>query len=248
MKCKHCGGRISLEVAYCPYCGMPNEHAQQHVKDMQTYHEVYEDTREDVQEAAHKYTGTTVRVIVIAILITVIILLTVLASNGYSLKRSWMRKQAEKNAAQVMEQMDTYLEDEEYISFVSFCDEKSIDTFESDFEGYEPIVRAGRYYAYTYYGIMKIATPPTYAKTEDLVEQLAESLDTFYTSLDMEQYQYYENVDEAKVKEVFASMEEKTELLLQTYCGISEEEAKAMKTMSKAKRAVTLEEAVLSEK
>lgn len=35
MKCKYCGGNLTLEQAYCPHCGRPNEEAEQHVKDME---------------------------------------------------------------------------------------------------------------------------------------------------------------------------------------------------------------------
>ena len=37
MKCKYCGGNLTLEQAYCPHCGRPNEEAAQHVKDMEHY-------------------------------------------------------------------------------------------------------------------------------------------------------------------------------------------------------------------
>lgn len=45
MKCKYCGGNLTLEQAYCPHCGRPNEEAAQHVKDMEHYKSNFEDTK-----------------------------------------------------------------------------------------------------------------------------------------------------------------------------------------------------------
>lgn len=42
MKCKYCGGEISLEDVKCPYCGRENEEAVQHIKDMQYYQGEFE--------------------------------------------------------------------------------------------------------------------------------------------------------------------------------------------------------------
>ena len=52
MKCKYCGGNLTLEQAYCPHCGRPNEEAAQHVKDMEHYKSNFEDTKSDVYEVA----------------------------------------------------------------------------------------------------------------------------------------------------------------------------------------------------
>ena len=56
MKCKYCGGNLTLEQAYCPHCGRPNEEAAQHVKDMEHYKSNFEDTKSDVYEVAEKNT------------------------------------------------------------------------------------------------------------------------------------------------------------------------------------------------
>lgn len=247
MKCKHCGGNITLENAFCPYCGKPNEHAQQHVKDMQMYHGVYEATRSNVQEAAHKYTGSTVRVVIIAVLVILITLLMILAANSYSIKRAWLNSQNDKKSAKIMKQLDTYLEGEDFLAFSKFCEENYIDTYETKFEGYAPAVRASSSYSYVYTSIMEVACPPVYAEMDSQIEYLAENLDYFYKSADMSMYEYYENIDIEKNEKALAAMEDKIELLLRTYCGLTKEEAEGMRSMSKAKRAMTIEEAILNE-
>lgn len=247
MKCKYCGGNITLETAFCPYCGKPNEHAQQHAKNMKLYRRVYEKTRKGVQETTHRYTGIIVRIVIIAILVVIITALMVLTDRSYSIKRIWMRNKMERNSAQVMKQMDQYLEAEEFFAFASFCSENYIDTYDSVFESYAPAERASQSYSYVYLDIMKIACPPEYGNRDSMIENLAENLDYFYEALDMSRYEYYKNIDVEKSEKILNAMEEKVKLLLSTYCGLTEEETDSIRTMSKARRAVTLEEAISGE-
>lgn len=246
MKCKYCGGNITLETEYCPYCGKTNEHAQKHAADMKTYQRVYESTRNGVQDAAHKYTGATIRLIIIAVLVIMIVVLFILGAKSYDFRRMWIEHRSEKNSKQNMETMDEYLENEEFLAFTAFCEENYIYTYDTVFEKYTPAERVSRYYRYVYEDIMRIACPPEYADQEFVLESLSENLEYFYTSMDMKEYEYYD-IDTELNQRAIAAMEEKTELLLHVYCGLTEEEAMSMRTMSKAKRAVMLEEAVLDE-
>ena len=69
MKCKYCGGNLTLEQAYCPHCGRPNEEAAQHVKDMEHYKSNFEDTKSDVYEVAEKNTEIMSHMIIITVLV-----------------------------------------------------------------------------------------------------------------------------------------------------------------------------------
>ena len=247
MRCDNCGGKISLEMAFCPYCGKENVHATQHIRDMQEYRQDYEETKTDVQERAHRFTGTTVRVIVIALLGIMIVLLLVLGGNVYSLKRKLVTARTERNAESVMSQMDIYLEEEDFIAFTVFCEENYIDTFETVFEKYMPVERAASYYRYLYSQLMRIVVPPEYLEMEEAVKDLEECLDQFYRALDKSEYEYYENIDWELNEKSLSAMEKKVNLLLETYCGLTREEAEALKTMTSAKRAMMLEEAILND-
>ncbi len=247
MRCKHCGGEITLETAYCPYCGKPNEHALQHAEDMETYQRVYEDTKSDVQETAHKFTGVMVRAVIIAALLIVSVVLLVLGAKAFDFKRMWKEKQAERNSAQIMQELDACLENEEYIMINCIFQENYIYTYDTVFEKYTPIERACQYYQYLYEQMMQVALPPEYADRETDVERLVEQLDYFYTTTDIEEYEYCDGADTKENRENLKKMEKKVEVLLQTYCNLTEEEAKSFKTLSKAKKSILLEEAILNE-
>lgn len=246
MRCEHCGGEITLESANCPYCGTVNKHAQQHAENMTVYRRGFEKTRKGVQDATHKYAGTTVRLIIIAVLVVLITVLLVVSANAYSWKRMWVSTQNEKNAEQIMEQMDAYLEQEDYLAFSAFCEERYIYAYDTVFEQYIAVERAAQYYCYVYQSIMEVACPPIYLEQETAIERLAENLDYFYEYLDLNDYEYYE-IDLEQSEQILADMEDNISKLLQEYCGLTEQETAAMKTLSTARRAITLEEAILNE-
>ena len=248
MRCEYCGGSISLEAKECPYCGAPNKHAKEHAEDMQRYHRDFETTRSGVQVAAHKYTGTTVRMIIIAIQVIVILILLVLGGKSYDFRRMWLQSKAERNSEQYMKEMDAYLENEDFIAFMTFCDENYIYTYDTVFEKYIPAERASRYYGYVYQNMMDVQCPPEYHDMEWVLENLVENLDGFYTAIDMNEYTYYEAVDTEANRKALQAMEDKVELMLQSYCGLTIEEAKEFGTLTKARRAIMLEEAVGNDK
>ena len=65
--------------------------------------------------------------------------------------------------------------------------------------------------------------------------------------MDMSNYEYYTNIDWKINGKALAAMEENVQRLLETYCGLTKEETSEIREMSKAKRAVMLEEAILGE-
>ena len=79
MKCKYCGGNLTLEQAYCPHCGRPNEEAAQHVKDMEHYKSNFEDTKSDVYEVAEKNTEIMSHMIIITVLVILCVVVFVVA-------------------------------------------------------------------------------------------------------------------------------------------------------------------------
>ena len=81
MKCKYCGGNLTLEQAYCPHCGRPNEEAAQHVKDMEHYKSNFEDTKSDVYEVTEKNTEIMSHMIIITVLVILCVVVFVVMKN-----------------------------------------------------------------------------------------------------------------------------------------------------------------------
>lgn len=247
MKCNYCGGNLSLTAEKCPYCGQVNEQARKHIGDMKRYHGAFEKTRQGVQESTGKYTGTVVRVVWIAVLVVAVVVTMILGTHTYEIRSGLKRHQAVKHAEEYMKILDQYLLEENFAAFSAFCDENYLDTYDTVYEKYAQVLRASRQYTYVYSSIMELVSPPQYRETEDTLEYLTENLESFYDSLEEEPYMYYEGVNSEINKNALKAMEEKVGLMLQYYCGLSEETANAFRELSKAKRAVALEEAVYEE-
>lgn len=244
MKCNYCGGNLSLETEVCPYCGRPNEQAQKHVRAMKSYRSAFERTKRGVEDSTQRYTGATIRVVMIAVLFIVIIAAFLIGGNAYEFRHMWIQNRAEKNASEYMEIMDRYLEEENFLAFNAFCNENYIYAYDNAYEKYAPVERVSQIYCYVYTDIMKVACPPEYQDMESILESLVESLDYFYGSLNMEDYLYYEGADNEQNRQALQTMEQNVTLMLQTYCGLSKEDAEDFKEQTKARRAVMLEEAV----
>lgn len=245
MKCKYCGGNLTLEAEFCPYCGKENEQAQKHARAMKGYERAFEKTRQGVHEKTHKYTAGMVRVAIIAVLFVGIIMLLLLGGKAYEFRRMWIQGKTQRSAKQYMELMDQYLEEENFMAFSTFCNENYIYTYDSVFEKYAPVERVSQNYTYVYNDIMKVVCPPEYQDMEQILENLVESLEYFYSGLEPEQYEYYEDADSQQNREALAAMERKVELMLEKFCGLTKEEVQEFSGMTKARRAVLLEEAVM---
>ncbi len=243
MKCRYCGGNLSLEAEVCPYCGKVNEHAQQHVRDMKRYRSAFERTRRDVQDSAHRFSGITVRVAIACVMFVAIIVLFIAGARAYEFRRMWYEGQANKRAAEYMEQMDTYLEQEDFLSFTNFCTEKYIYTYDTEFEKYSQLEQLSRNYMYVYEQMMGVLCPPQYLEKEEILERLTESLEYFYDTLDPERYSYYKGYDSEQNQKAIAAMEYHVQLMLRSFCNLTQEEAAGFQNLSAARRGVLLEEA-----
>ena len=91
MKCKYCGGNLTLEQAYCPHCGRPNEEAAQHVKDMEHYKSNFEDTKSDVYEVAEKNTEIMSHMIIITVLVILCVVVFVVSARSWSIHRGLLQ-------------------------------------------------------------------------------------------------------------------------------------------------------------
>ena len=183
MKCKYCGGNLTLEQAYCPHCGRPNEEAAQHVKDMEHYKSNFEDTKSDVYEVAEKNTEIMSHMIIITVLVILCVVVFVVSARSWSIHRGLLQFDAGIRQSSYMKQMEQYLEDEDYIGLSAFCDRHYIRPYSSNnsYEKYQLLMEASGAYRYFYESLMKAVTinsgnvsilPGLYEDISDYYEQL----------------------------------------------------------------------------
>ena len=249
MKCKYCGGNLTLEQAYCPHCGRPNEEAEQHVKDMEHYKSNFEDTKSDVYEVAEKNTEIMSHTVIITVLVILCVIVFIVATHSWSIHRRCLQWDAGIRQSSYLKQMEQYLEDEEYIKFSAFCDRHYIRPYGSNknYEEYRLVIEASGDYRYIYESMMKAVTTDDHGSYH--YSSLYEDIAQYYGALEkilhpvdndyMEQQ--YQELSEEK-KEAILQMEANAKMLLQTYFGMTPEETENFGTMSNAQRIVILEE------
>lgn len=251
MHCENCGGNLSLEELTCPHCGSINKHAQQHVYDMNRYQGAFENTQTNVYTVTQKYAGITVRAAIITILLLLIVVFAVIGSLDYEIERGIREGKAKRSYHKYTAIMDEYLAEEDYIAFHAFCETNGVEAYDTDYEEYYQIIRVCYNYRNIYEAIFegrsnmlqKYADEKT---LENAIDRIAESLSYFYDTVDVENYKYYEGVDAPEKQAIVNDIVDKVEVLLQTYCGLTAEEAEQLATLSDAKRRVLLEERMLN--
>ena len=242
MKCKYCGGEISLEDVKCPYCGRENEEAVQHIKDMQYYQGEFEKAKHKVYHESGQAAAITVRVIVCALLVIFSILLLVLGGNAYSFIYSVQSKNADAHVAEYSKILDQYLEEENFQAFSRFIQEKGIRTYGDVYGKYSKVRSLADTYNSVWNDILDLYNPPAYSEFDRLLDMFSDDLDYFYNALERETW------NEGEDAEIYLTaadrMEENVQLLIRTYLGLTDEQAQSLKSLSKGRRAVLIEDAL----
>ena len=244
MKCEYCNGILSLEDEVCPHCGRPNRHAEKHIEEMRRYAGEFEKTRRYVQDKTSGYTEAVVRVIILAVLAVLSLVFFIAGRNAWEIM--WKAEQigAERHFEEYSRILDEYLEEEDYLMFNAFCEERGIRSYDSAYEEkYGEIIYACSCYASAYEYVYEYALLEDAENMEHAAEYAGDMLDYFYGLYRNEDFRHTGGRDEPEeYRKVLDSMERKLKQILTAYCGVTAEEAAMLPEMSKAKRNMFLEE------
>ncbi len=245
MKCEKCGGNLTLEDVVCPHCEALNEHAVQHIREMNRYKSEFEDTREEVYSVTKSYVGISTRIIVIAVLVVLIIVCGLLSGEAYSIRGNMLRKEAVRSLEETCATMDSFLENRDYYALAIFCDERNIGTYDEEFAEYSSMIYASKQYVFLYDYIMKAVKPYEGMDMQNNVKWIAEQLNAFYKIFNTESIHY---VGESGVDYEHAmQMQEQMYALLMAYCNLTMEDVEALAAMTNAERTLLLEERIIHE-
>ncbi|MBO6014101.1 MAG: hypothetical protein J6P48_01400 [Oscillospiraceae bacterium] len=146
MKCRYCGGEIGLEDISCPYCGKANEQAVQHVQDMSRFRRRFAETESRVLSKAKTYSQVVPRVLVILILVIACVVMAVISSNAYSMPGNARRRAAERDPSGTIAVLESYLNEDDYLSFASYIEYNEIRMYGNDFSEYSRLYWCAWYY------------------------------------------------------------------------------------------------------
>ncbi len=122
--CKKCGSPLSLNDAYCPYCGEANPEAQEHLKKLRELDEQFESAKHEVAAEVKKSRKGYGILVILVMLLLANLLVFVMHGMSYEIaERVIARKLPE---SEIRAQMDQLLEEGEYIELNLFMNKFSL--------------------------------------------------------------------------------------------------------------------------
>lgn len=243
MKCKYCGGDVTLSDHFCPHCGRPVDQAQRHQTEMRQYEAEFEETKKEAIDkiAVSSGGGTAVgiRLAVIVALIAGIVWMMVYF-EPYNANERMEKRNAAKNYNEYVEQMETYLADRDYIALSVFSSQHQLD-YNDDYKLYREILYGANDYKSVYKGILEAAFATKDTTNMYYASELSKNLNRFYDQIKNDSMQRYAE-DPDKTAAVYSEMEEELQVLLKKYIGLTEEEAKSLRDLSRSRRTVLIEQ------
>lgn len=246
MKCPYCGGEVGLEERFCSYCGQPNEQAQRHHQDMAHFKKRYAATEADVVGKAERYAQVVPRVVIILLMLIASVVMWAVSENLFLYPERTRRRAAEKNPQPVIEQLESYLAERNYLSFASYFEYNDLRTYDSPFEDYADLCWCAEYYQEF---IIRAEALFLHGDTDDWIrysasndiQRLCQTLDDFI--------EYAERAEQTGENEAHlacvADMRSTVTNVLRLYLGVGEDEMEEFLALSENRKAARIEEVVL---
>ncbi len=124
VNCKKCGAPLTLDSAFCPYCGEANPEAQEHLEKLRELDEQFETaSREVAAEVKKSRRGYGILVILIMLLLANLV---IFMANRISYEIADKVVAGKMTESEIKTQIDSFLEDGEYIKLDLFTDKFSL--------------------------------------------------------------------------------------------------------------------------
>ncbi|MBQ6293717.1 MAG: zinc-ribbon domain-containing protein [Lachnospiraceae bacterium] len=135
VNCKNCGAPLTLNDAFCPYCGTPNPEAQEHLKKLQQLDAQFENaSREVATEVKKSKKGYGILLILVMLLVANLVVFILHFASYDIADRIIAGKMSE---AEIKAKLDEFLDASEYIEMDLFMDKFSLSY--RDYEDYSKI-------------------------------------------------------------------------------------------------------------
>lgn len=247
MKCRSCGSPLTLEQKFCPHCGSANVQAAQHAQDMERYQDEFEYTKSDVYHKARSFASNAVKGVVVSVLFIAILVLIFSATHYYDVEYRLKELKNRWNRNENVEQIEDFLEDNNYYAIGAYCNAKNIYAYDDGYEEYRPIINMATQYYWFYDYFLDVTLPNRYTYDGDyewMYSSLSSGLNQFYMYYleDYESMYNRGNLDMVKMQPYMDDMVNEVSLVLTEYLGLTEDEALALPYMRDAQRTLMIEE------
>ena len=245
MKCQCCGGNLNIEDKFCPQCGILNPFAVKHQEEMERYEHDYRQTKEDMLKRSSIYNRRNLKITIIAVLITLIVACAFVFQSADDIRWSMKEKSIASNAETYRNNINRFIEDEDYLSLYAYIDTNRI-IYSDNFLEYGGVFDTTRQYNYIYDDLMTLQSKRagsgkfSYTSTSELIEGIADKIHNLYKMT--EPNKFNPEAFQGDKKKYMDSLKSHLEVLISGYFGLSLEDAAKMSELSTSKICLLLEE------
>lgn len=242
MKCKFCSGDLTIEDAFCPHCGKTNLYYEAHRKDMAEYMKSYNATKNKVEERTAKYTHKTLIITVISVLVALNLIAVLLLINIDDINYDRFRNSNVKHADKLASQMADLEAKGDYFGMVEFESAHPMRSYNTPMNEYFRLTEFINDYRFLHMIVMSIID----GDEQLLSTETAVRMNNYLSDIYRIRYENYSNNrnDPLYSEEHIKTMEtliENTKALLDTYCGLTKEEADSILDVTEKERLKLLE-------
>lgn len=239
MICNNCGAPLTIEDKKCPYCGTQNPEYVKHKQDMSTFFKIHSVVLRKARENAEKAR----RRIILCTLITLTFFSFVYYSNSWSLGYKIQEWKSAAKSEEYRAQLDLYEENSDFLSFVSFYEQKQLYNVEA-FGEYRYVYNVASNYVSIYYDLVSLTEEEPWEDAhKSTLKYMNSYLEYFYELLEQEPYEWYAEMgayDEDHLTAV-EEMEQRLENLIRLCLNVPAEDMEGFRDLTSAEKRVFIE-------
>ncbi|MCR4650878.1 MAG: hypothetical protein K5662_03895 [Lachnospiraceae bacterium] len=246
MKCRSCGGEISLTDKVCPYCGRPLEETIRHRSDMEKYNKENEKAKARTGKAASENLPIVISVLIMLVLIIGIGVSRYIIAEAYHFRSDALRKESKERYEEYEPIISDYLNEGDYTGFAAFINAHNIATYDTPYNRLDLLNDMAKEYTKVVNSVECACLVGEEAKqylSEDEVYSCRMAIESFY--------QEYNDKKAAIEKDAYrdhiVDMEARVGLIMEIYLGMDAEERTAYLAGSVNEQEAYLEEVILGE-
>ena len=242
MKCPHCGSPIRLEDKYCSYCGLPNDLAVQHQKDMNRYQKKFNQTRSEVLDSTRRTRKKIGSFVVLAVMALLILLSFQVEEYSWDLGIYIQKLQIQAHKQQHISAIEQFIDEQDPIGLADYYERYSL-YLNDDFYCYRAVQSASSYFGNVFQSVSEyLASPDSYdsAYADRSLRYTVEYLNNIFQveeSFDYDTDQFFAG----NRLEYIHAVQEDAKALLTGYFGLTADEADSFADLSASRQYELLE-------
>lgn len=244
MKCKYCGGEVSLSEKYCPYCGNLNEQTAAHADAMKHFRKDYAETKAGVMETTKRFSGTVANAVIIAVLAILLVVSIFVGNRAWDIAYESVKVDAIRHEAEYSRIMDDYLRNEQFLEYHAFTEKRGTNLYSRDaYVSFRGVSYLADYYFSFYRALTEVIAADGYRNAEYQVSSINRGLSGFFEQLD--DYWTRDSIVHTELHDrAVGVMESNIGLLLDTYLYIDGDALMEYRNATEGMRLTMLENAV----